>query len=105
MRRTLALAVVTALAVPAAFASPAMPRPLERKVEDADLVVVARLKSRPAHPGDPFDVGVEEVLKGRAPKGPVRATAAYFFTGCIPAPEGTPPPASIESRGDRVLLF
>jgi hypothetical protein len=105
MRRPLAVLGVALLAASAAWAEPAMPRPLERKVEDADLVVVARLRSRPAHPGDPFDAGVEEVLKGRAPTGPVRVAAAYFFNGCIPPPEGTPPPPSIEGRGDRVLLF
>lgn len=105
MRPTLALFVLAALVPAQAFATAALPRPLERKVEDADLVVVGRLKSRPAHPGDSFDVAVEEVLKGRAPKGRLRATAAYFFTGCIPPPDGTPPPASVEGRGDRVLLF
>jgi hypothetical protein len=105
MRRTLAPLAFALIAASAAWASPKMPRPLERIVEDADLVVVGRLKTRPAHPGDAFGVEVEQVLKGRAPKEPVRATAAYFFTGCVPSPEGTPPPASIEGRGDRVLLF
>ena len=44
--------------VRSAAASPPIPVPLERKVEDADLVVVVRLLTRPVHSGDEFEVSV-----------------------------------------------
>jgi hypothetical protein len=90
-----------------ASATPALPRPLERIIEDADLVVVAKLTKKPAHPRDAFTADVKETLKGRAPSGTLTAKAADVFEGCIPPPlgESRPSPASIEGRGDRVVLF
>jgi len=94
-----------ALFVGTAHAKAAMPRPLERIVADADLVVVAKLVTKPAHPGDPFDVDVEEALKGKPEAGPLHVKAAHFFMGCEPMPAGTPAPKSIESEADRAVLF
>jgi len=97
--------VLCSLLVGTAFAKPAMPRALERKIDDADLVVVAKLRTKPAHPGDPFDVDVEETLKGKPAAGPLRVRATFFFIGCMPLPEGTPKPTAVEADADRVLLF
>lgn len=107
MRSFLAVAsvVVGALVPGLAWAAPAMPRPLEQKVEEADLVIVATLRTQPAHAGDPFDVAVVEVLKGRTASRVLRARASYFFTGCVPPPEGTPPPAALERGDGRFVLF
>ena len=106
MRRALALAALVIVAPATASATAAVPRPLERTIEDADLVVVVKLRTKPAHPGDPFDADVEEVLRGTAPKGPVRVRATSDLSGCVVPRQGTPQPLpAIEGRGDRVLLF
>ncbi len=102
-RRALA-AVALAAAATLAAASPAMPDPLEKQIEDADLVVVAKLRTKPKHSGDPFEVDVEEVLKGTAAPATLRVTAAHYFTSCLVSDDDPPDPA-IEAKGDRAVLF
>jgi ParB-like chromosome segregation protein Spo0J len=105
MRVPAAASLLLSALLATAQAAPAPPRTLEQIVDEADLVVVAKLLTKPAHPGDPFDVEVEETLKGAPPRGVVRAAAAYFYTGCVPMPQGTPEPKAIEADADRALLF
>ncbi len=104
IHRSIALMTLAAVALPA-IGSPAMPRPLEKVIWDADLVVIARVDTPPAHRGAPFEFAIEEVLKGEAGEGPFRTTSDVYFNGCMPPPEGTPPPPATEARSERVLLF
>src|SRR5262245_3971938 len=91
----LAATVAAVASAPEAGASPAMPRPLERKIADADAVVIARLRTQPEHAGDVYEVEVEESVKGTA-SGTIRVTAALFFRGCCPPPGGWPPADALE---------
>lgn len=107
MHRSLAgLALVLATAAPAA-AKPMLPRPFERRVDDADVVVIARLKTTPALAGDVFEAEVDEVMKGKLGDGPLRVRAHVPDDGCIPPPPGAKPPPSAEGRagGDKLALF
>jgi hypothetical protein len=95
---------LTALALPA-IGSPAMPRPLEKVIWDADLVVVAHIDAPPEERGADFEFSIVEVLKGEAGEGPHRASSHVYFSGCMPPPEGSPPLPATEARGERMLLF
>ena len=103
-RLSVVLFGLTALALPA-IGSPAMPRPLEKVIWDADLVVVARIDAPPEERGAEFEFSTEEVLKGEVGEAPHRASSHVYFSGCMPPPEDSPPLPATEARGERVLLF
>jgi len=105
------VAALAVLAVGAASraedAAPLGPRPLERKVDDADLVVVAKLRTTPALVGEEFAIDVDEVLKGKSVAGPLRVRAAFPVGTRLPIPADVPKPPAAEGAadGDKVMLF
>ncbi len=99
----LALAVGLALAVPLAKASPRTPPTLEEFVISNDLIVIATVAKPPAHSSAWYSVTPELVLKGQAPKGPLRVQAQSAFS-CLMVEDETKHPAP-DADAKRVLLF
>src|SRR5262245_39976818 len=97
-------AAVSAAAGGAAWSPPAMPPQLENLVAESKVIVVGNPRTYPEHPGDVYELDVDEVLKGTAPAPPLKVTAAYYFTGCI-VRENEPPPPALEPGAKKVMLF
>ena len=99
MRRVAPLLLVAS----GAWASPATPPSLESLVRDSPLIVVARLKTRPALAGDVYEIEVEETLKGAAPDAPVRVRAPDLTGSCVRHAEHRVPAREVGAR--RAVLF
>ncbi len=97
-------AAIVALSAAAALASPAPPVPLEQRVADAKLIVVARLTTQPVHCGDEYEIAVEETLKGEVGAPVMRVRAPWSFTGCVVIPN-QPPPKALEAGARRAIFF
>src|SRR5438128_560689 len=104
LRRASLAALALAFAGRGADAMPPRPVPLEKRIADTPLIVVARLTTQPVHSGDPYDVEVEETLKGAATAGPLRVRAAWYWNGDVEMPN-QPEPRAGEAGGKRVILF
>jgi len=102
--RAVGLAVAILLVAGSASATPAFPPPLERIVHETTLIVTGRLKTRPVHVGDVYELEVDETLKGAAPAAPLKVRSPGYFMGCV-VEANAPPPAAIEAEAKRVLVF